>query len=134
MKGGMERERRRREPMGMVQLPRECGLCIRRSRGCGPAVADQLITGSIWSCRPQVAGSRTLGAGTNCGSATDITAYIRKVLEIERRKNANMLEITCYYVGRAVKSNLYSPWCRSRPLKGTIKIHKELMRLLDAER
>ncbi len=88
----------------MVQLPRDCGLCIWHSRGCGPAVADQLISGSIWSCRPQVAGCRTHGVGTNCGSATDkIAACILEVLEIERSKNAcNMLEITCYYVGRAV--------------------------------
>ncbi len=68
----------------MVQLSRDCGLCIMRSRGCGPAVADQLINGSIWSCRPQVAGSGTLGAGTNCGSATDkITACFLEALEIE---------------------------------------------------
>lgn len=56
---------------GMVQLPRDCGLCKRRSRGCGPAVAEQFINRSIWSCRPQVASSGTLGVGTNCGSATD---------------------------------------------------------------
>lgn len=77
MKGGMETRRRRERAHGMVQLPRDCGLCIRRSRGCGPAVADQFINGSIWPCRPQVAGSRTLGAGTNCGSATDILEVVK---------------------------------------------------------
>lgn len=98
----------------MVQLPRDCGLCIRRSRGCGPAVADQFINGSIWPCRPQVAGSRTLGAGTNCGSAMDkITACILEVLEIERAKMQALPEIMSYYVGRALWCNLYSPWRRS---------------------
>lgn len=86
MKGGMGRRRGRGEKKegahGMVQLPSDCGLCMRCSRGCGPAVADQSINGSIWSCRPQVAGSRTLGAGANCGSATDkITGCILEVLE-----------------------------------------------------
>lgn len=76
-------------PRDGAATQRDCGLCVRRSRGCGPAVADQLINGSIWSCRPQVAGSRTLGAGTNCGSATDkITQHVFFRCWRERCKHA----------------------------------------------
>lgn len=91
MKRGMERKRgRRRGAHGMVQLPRDCGLCIVHSRGCGPAVADQLINGSMWSCHPQVAGSRTLGTGTDCGSARDKmkACHFLKLLQLWWSKNA----------------------------------------------
>lgn len=115
MKGGMQRRRRRggrkREPMGWCSYP-DCGLCMRHSRGCGPAVADQLINGSIWSCRPQVAGSRTFGAGTNCGSATDkITACI--FLKYCRVIETEAIMQKWFYVGRAIQSNLNSPWRQS---------------------
>lgn len=72
MKGGIERQTRKRRSEekkekeerahGMAQLPRDCGLCVRHSRGCGPAVAAKSVNGSAWSCRPQVARSGSDGA------------------------------------------------------------------------
>lgn len=72
MKGGIERQtrrrrseekkkKRRREPTGWHSYP-ETGLCVRHSRGCGPAVAAKSVNGSAWSCRPQVARSGSDGA------------------------------------------------------------------------
>lgn len=34
MNRGMERLKRKREPHGMMQLPRDCGWCFRHSRDC----------------------------------------------------------------------------------------------------
>lgn len=74
MKGGIERQTRRRRRRseekkekeerahGMAQLPRDCGLCVRHSRGCGPAVAAKSVNVSAWSCRPQVARNGSDGA------------------------------------------------------------------------
>lgn len=88
---------------------------------------------SVWSCCPQVAGIRTLRARTSCGSETDkVAACVFEAAE-KMQKDAAVLEMICYYVGRARWSNLYPPWRRPWHFKGVLTTYWELIRLWDAE-
>lgn len=90
MKGGMEGE-----PVGWCSYPRDCGLCIRRSRGCVWTCGCRSVT--TW--KHMVMSPPSGRQQNSLEQKTAATDNIKKacILQVLESKNANILEISYYY-------------------------------------